>query len=374
MENPNPMHILICPLDWGLGHAARMARVIRLYLNDGHTVTVAGSKSVNTFMFGEFENRIGYVHYPGYAVKYSRNNNLVWKILWQLPLLVFSMIKEQISMQNIVLRIKPDLILSDNRFGARSKKVRSIFITHQTSILLPSGWKWLQKTTNYINHKLISRFHKCIVPDYQELPGLAGKLSHGAKLPHISWCGPLSRFSGKEESYWKPPPFEIPPPFLLVILSGPEPQRTILENKLKTHIQKETTLWFRGLPGQNDIYREGKHIFFNHGSTHLMGWCIKNSKLVICRSGYSSVMDLAVFGKKALFIPTPGQTEQEYLAEHLEKQGYIAYISQKHLNIIHHLIPVAEKLPGLPVIKNDALFRTAFGALTKIETIADSDR
>lgn len=273
---------------------------------------------------------------------------MVGKMAMQMPAIAWAVWQEKKITATLVRNLKPDIIISDNRYGMSSKKVLSVFVTHQLQIKLPRSIQWLEKVINRINHSFIKTFDLCLVPDTYAEPGLSGSLSHKTSLSNLHFTGILSRFSDVTLPH-NYAPAGMPENFILVILSGPEPQRSILENILKAQLQKDTVVWFRGLPGNSEPSKTGNHIFYDHAPTKVMAWCIKNSEIVICRSGYSSVMDLSVFGKKAVMIPTPGQTEQEYLARHLHDLGYISALPQNDAHKIDEYINDAKSMQGLPL-------------------------
>jgi UDP-N-acetylglucosamine transferase subunit ALG13 len=214
-----------------------------------------------------------------------------------------------------------DLVISDNRYGFRHPAIPSILITHQINIrteISPLADKIVKKVMD----RLISRFSACWIPDMQPSPGLAGSLSHGAIPRHARYIGPLSRLSPQSSTKRNG---------LLIMLSGPEPQRTLLEIRIleTLHTYKGPVTLVRGLPETADLpVSSDNHRVLNHLSADALGEALAAASMVICRSGYSSVMDLVATNTPAVLIPTPGQTEQEYLARHLENNGYFPYINQ----------------------------------------------
>lgn len=351
-----PIHIFICPLNWGLGHASRMIPLIDSLLGNGCRVTVGASGKPLLMLQQEFQDRVDYVEFPGVTVRYPNGSNMVYAMACQLPGLFAGFWKEKQQAKKFAQLLKPDIIISDNRYGVRAKGVFSVFVGHQLEIKLPEKWRWMGGVVNTLNRRLINQFDLCLVPDHEDEPGLSGSLSHGAKLSRLQYIGPLSRFERWKALELQPPIEQLPHNFLLVILSGPEPQRTLLEGLLMKQLGKRTCVWLRGLPGGNNIPRQkDNHWFFDHAGSDIIAWLIRNSNLVISRSGYSTIMDLSVFAKKALFIPTPGQTEQEYLAMHLQSQGYIVALPQSRLNQLSEFIPRALQLPGLPLARTEKL-------------------
>ncbi len=341
-------HIMFFPLNWGLGHAGRMIPLARVFLDMGCRVTMAADGLPLLMLRDEFGEKVTFIDLPGPRIRYSRKKSQVWAIASRLPSMMLWFFRERRFCSKWLPELEPDIIISDNRYGIRQAGVFSVFVTHQLFIRFPSSLKSLEKLTNRIIHRAIRRFDLCLVPDFAHYPGLSGQLGHTPYQGALLYTGPLSRFSLSGSTPDQKPLDCLPDDFVLVILSGPEPHRTLLEKELKKQLTSICAVWFRGLPGSQEPFFNQNHVIFDHGNSDLIGWCIQHAKLVICRSGYSSVMDLAAFGKKALMIPTPGQPEQEYLARHLQERGYIKSLSQYHLENINKEMAEALQCTGIP--------------------------
>ena len=318
--------ILVAPLDWGLGHATRCIPIIRMLQQRGCEVAIASSADALTLLRQEFPE-LQHFDLPSYRARYSTRLPLMVKVFLQLPKLVAAIFKEHRWLRQILRTHSFDWVISDNRYGCWSARTPSIFITHQVNLLMPAGFGWLAGILNYFNHQAIRRFDGCWIPDYPDDP-LTGKLSRPVH-PHTTFVGMLSRFHPRPSS------IEISYP-VVAILSGPEPQRAKLEMLLIAALKNFSTpaLIVRGLPGKGSRHCIGEHItVVDHLPSQELNEVIFRSELVICRSGYSSVMDLAFAGRKALFIPTPGQTEQEYLASKLMRMGVAGYQHQSQLDL-----------------------------------------
>ena len=304
--------VLVAPLDWGLGHATRCIPIINELLVLGCEVLIAANGATKDLLQIEFPSLM-FLSLRGYTIKYSRNSFwLPAKLLIQLPKLFLGIFRENRWLQGIVQKHQVTMVISDNRPGMYHKTVPCIYITHQLHII--TGHPFTEWMTNKIHDHFIKRYTECWVPDAEDKNGLAGKLSHPTHMPGITvkYMGPLSRFVIKEEER----KYE-----LLILLSGPEPQRTIFEQLLLKELVKYegTALLVRGLPGQ---FHENLAIPENleikeHLAAVDLNKAINQSGLVICRCGYTSIMDLICLGKRAILIPTPGQTEQEYLGGYL---------------------------------------------------------
>ncbi len=315
--------ILVAPLDWGLGHATRCIPIIKELIQLNCTVLIAGDHSIYSLLKKEFPTTV-FLRFKGYEIKYSRHKKyLILKIFLQLPKILSSIWRENKWIKKMVKEDAIDAIISDNRLGMFSKKIPSIYITHQ--LFIKTGNIFTENIAQRIHYHYIKKYKECWVPDYKE-DGLAGVLSHPKRIPeNVDYIGPLSRLT---------PLQNIEPIYdLLVLLSGPEPQRTIFENQVLAQLKKISGSIFlaRGLPIEKDnLNLNSKSIkVVNHVGGEGLNKIISQSKLVVARCGYTTVMDLAAMKKPAILIPTPGQTEQEYLAEYLLKKKFFLTAPQE---------------------------------------------
>lgn len=317
--------ILICPLDWGLGHASRCIPIINQFLADGHQVIIGADKNPLAFLKQEFPT-LKTVVIPGYEVTYGEKGSSI-KLFYE-SVKFFNFIKEEHTLIDLIIEEHNiDVLVSDNRYGLWSKKIKSIIITHQLYVKAPIGEKIAHKKIE----KLISKFDECWIPDLEGIPNLSGELAHlkPFELPH-QFIGALSRFESNKTGSSNPN-YEYD---VMAIFSGPEPQRTIFEKLFLEQLEKSKlkAVVVRGLPNQELGIRmqDSGALVFNHLSTKEFLEYIDKCKVVVCRSGYSSIMDLVALRKKAILIPTPGQTEQEYLAKYHLEQGN--FYSQKQVD------------------------------------------
>ena len=307
--------ILIAPLDWGIGHATRCIPIINALLSQNHEVIIAADGRPMHLLSSEFPD-LEMVRFAGYNIKYPKYLPMSISMLLQLPKILIGIKKEQSILNQIIDDYKIDGVISDSRFGLFTKKVPCVFITHQLQIQSP----YFSDLIKDFNYKYINKFDACWVMDDEKI-NLAGDLSKPRILPrNTTYIGAQSRFEKSEMD--KKYDF-------LAIVSGPEPQRTILEKGLIKALKnrKEKSLIVLGKPEMNTNKQIGSLSVKSHLNASELNKVILQSDLIICRPGYSTVMDLAKLEKKAFFIPTPGQTEQEYLAENFMSKG-ICY-SQK---------------------------------------------
>lgn len=335
-ENFNIQIVLVAPLDWGLGHATRCIPIINA-LQKKYTVMVACNNEQKKLLQQEFSN-ISFLQLKGYHVKYAKKKWLLpFKILWQIPKILKAIKQENIWLQKAIDEHNIDIVISDNRYGLHSKKVPCVFVTHQLTIQTP--FKWLTHVAQKINYRYINKFSACWVPDVKGEKNIAGILSHPKKFPTttVNYLGILSRFNTKEVVAKK---FDY-----CILLSGPEPQRSILEQKIlaNIHEQNKKIILLRGLPNEIiQLSSTNNTTIYNHLKGDELLQIILQSEYIICRSGYTTIMEMLALQKKMIVIPTPAQTEQEYLATHLMQQGFCLSIEQTNFSLVK-AIPLAEQ-------------------------------
>ncbi|MFZ4547235.1 MAG: glycosyltransferase [Bacteroidales bacterium] len=329
---PNDFRILISPLDWGLGHSTRCIAIIRQLLEAGYKITIAGSGRSLLLLQKEFP-LIESIEIQSFSPSYPPSGKMLLHLLLLLPKFISSIFNEHQQLKKILLTNRFDVVISDNRYGFWNPDVKSILITHQIMIKAPAWLRFAEFLFYILSRLMISRFDECWIPDNETKPGLSGDLSHKYTLPgNTRFIGPLTRFTGKIKYLGN----VSGKPKITVIISGPEPQRSIFEDLIINQLIK-LNITATIVSGKPDFE---KPAFINNGLTiipHLetsaLESVIASSDLIICRSGYSSIMDLSVFGSKVLFVPTPGQTEQLYLAKLHQNSGTALWRPQDKLNL-----------------------------------------
>ena len=362
----NFLRILICPLDWGLGHASRMVPVIKLLIEKKHHVILAADERP-FFFFNEQFPETTLIKFPGFKVTYPGGKNMPVHMLRHLPGLAWHMYKEHRTLKHLIRDHSIDVVISDNRFGLWSKETYCIYITHQINIKTPRNLRLFEPFLGLMHRMIINRYDECWIPDLPGLGNLAGGLSHPPSLPSNShYIGWLSRFGVKEfQESQRLDPAEAD---MLVILSGPEPQRSILERMVMSEMEKHADrkiIVLRGLPGNPALHaRIGQHTIYNHLDDESLASLIRNARVIVCRSGYSSLMDLVSLGRSAVLVPTPGQTEQEYLAGYLQDSGQFVRLLQSSFTL-DHAWELGRSLPETVSkgenLKNDLLLKRVSG-------------
>ena len=330
--------ILVAPLNWGLGHATRCIPIIRKLKKQGYKVVIASDKGALTLLKQEFPE-LPAESLPAYNISYTKEVKwFKWRLLMQIPNIVKVMRAESKFTQALIEKYGITGIISDNRFGVRNQSIPCVFITHQIQVL--SGWS--TPITSWIHKRIIKRFDQCWVPDYQGEDALSGMLSNDPNFKfHTAYFGPISRMKKQN--------LEVTID-ILVLLSGPEPQRSMLEeimrDKFKNYEKKVVMVCGLVQDKQTVAMIDGIQIF-NFLTSNALEKLINQSKLVISRSGYTTVMDLAKTNTPAFFIPTPGQYEQEYLAQRLSQNLIAPYCEQSMFDPI--LLKQVKDYEGWPV-------------------------
>lgn len=326
----------MAPLDWGLGHATRCIPIIRALQKKGCRIWLAAEGKQAVLLQQEFPE-LEILPLEGYRVRYGLNKwTFPFLLLKQIPRILRMIKQESLWLDEQLEQHHFDLVISDNRYGLSSQKTLCIFMTHQ--LLIKANFTWIEKWLQRINYRYIQHFAACWVPDMESEPNLAGILSHPTKLPAIPvrYLGLLSRFHFDR----------LPVKYkYCILLSGPEPQRSLMETALIRAFANipVTCLLVRGKPGEPEMIAVPEHIkVVAHLPGNELASVLLQSEFIICRSGYTSIMEILTLRRKALLIPTPGQTEQEYLGDRLMKQHYCYSFPQNEISSLNHHLQLAE--------------------------------
>lgn len=316
--------ILVAPLNWGLGHATRCIPIIKA-LQENNFIPIIASDGIALALLRKEFPYVQTLELPSYHIEYAKNGkNFKWKLIKNLPKMITAIRDEKKMIKSWVKKHGIDGIISDNRLGVLSKKIPSVFITHQLNVMT-GNTTWF---TSKCHQHVIKKYNECWVPDTNEEVNLTGELGHlKTDELNIKYIGPLSRMRKKET----PKVYD-----LMIILSGPEPQRTFLEEKLLKEIvnYEGKVVFVKGVVEKDQTKLESGNVtHYNFMNSKQLEQTFNESDLVLCRSGYTTVMDLAKLGKKAFFIPTPGQYEQEYLAIKLQDENLVPYALQDDFTI-----------------------------------------
>lgn len=336
--------VLVAPLNWGLGHATRCMPIIEALRAQKAEVYLASDGVALDLLRAEYPD-LPTFELPSYNIRYF-SRHFTWTLLLQMPKIIRACWLENRWLRRFVAEKNIDIVISDNRFGCFSAQTTNIFMTHQVNIVTPQ--KWAAPLVRWVNYYFIQKFDQCWIPDYAHAPNLSGSLSHG-RLPQkvaIRYLGALSRLKkiAMPEKY-----------AAIAVISGPEPQRSHFERKVRAAFETSIAehrrhqmpppqyCLVRGTTAPSSEVAEGYEVADFLTKTAL-NRRIAESACLICRSGYSTLMDLVVVEKPALLVPTPGQTEQEYLAETLVGQGLFVAQSQAAFNADSLKLPLAKGL------------------------------
>jgi uncharacterized protein (TIGR00661 family) len=334
-------NILIVPSDWGLGHAARCIPLINFLQKKGAQVHL-GTSGKGEQLLKQYFPDLPLYSWPTYDVTYSSHAAL--SVLGQIPQLLAAIRQEHRHLQGFVAQHAIDGIISDNRYGCWHTHVPSVFITHQINIKAPKGFRWFEPLLYRLNRRYIQRFDACWIPDFEQSDNLSGELSHhyAPPHPHTFYIGPLSRFANVngqiQKNYRKN--YDV-----LALLSGPEPQRSRIEQKIIKQVRTTSldTLIVRGKPGEPQAQQTGNIQLRNHLPDNHLAHHLQTARYIVARAGYSTIMDLVALQRTAILIPTPGQTEQEYLARYLGKRNLFHTTSQSTFDLEKSLTHVSEQ-------------------------------
>jgi len=328
-NSPGPKkRVLVAPLDWGLGHATRCIPIILKLIQQNCEVVVAAERAGKILLQQEFP-QLNFIELKGYRMQYSRNRSwMPVSLLLQFPKLISRIYAEKRWLKKAIAEHKIDAVISDNRLGLSHKKIPCVYITHQ--LLIKTGSRFTERIAQKIHYHFINKYNGCWVPDAAGEINLSGELSHPAVLPKVPviYLGALSRFEKKDTGFKYD---------LCIVLSGPEPQRSVFEKLVMRDLKdiRGNTFLLRGLPGRSDTIEVNSATLEiqDHLPAAELNQVLLQSKMIICRGGYTTVMDLVRLQKKAILVPTPGQTEQEYLASYLQQQHLFCTMEQQDFSI-----------------------------------------
>ena len=324
--------------DWAM--LPRSTPIIERLIADGNRVIIVSHGKALAFLRDQF---------PDCIIRDIRDKNIeyshlgvmfVFKILSQYPKMVFGWWYERRKLKELISEFNPDLIMTEMRLGFWHKKIPSVLITNQLRFQLPKSLKWAEILGEWFNFLIFRHYDRIFIPDVQGRPNLLGNLVHKGSISRhkkVRFVGALTSIEYKKHVEKK----DID---LFVSISGPEPQRTKFEQIVMPQLQglKGKIVVARGIPGDELIekLKEGDITVYSHLNRKDMSDIMNRANYVVSRSGFSTVNELFVCKKKALLVPTPGQTEQEYIASYLSAQGLFGLCKQEDLDL--HNLPRLE--------------------------------
>lgn len=347
--------ILVAPLDWGLGHASRVIPLVEaLRSYDRCEVLLGVGGKSGEFLKAEFPG-LKTVNLPSLRVRYSDSSSQIIRIMLLIPRLILSGIKEHLHLRRLVKEYDLSAVISDNRYGLYCRTIPSILILHQLNLHFPRGLHLWARLFTWLQRQWITRFDQIWIPDLPGDRSAAGDLSQPPGDLKNAWhIGLLSRFfyghTGRGTVGQSYP--------LVALLSGPEPQRSKLEEVISRQLKTSgiRALVVQGVMGDGVMRTQGRITWVSHMLSDDLHRYLQPAGVVVCRSGYSSVMDLIALRKQAVLIPTPGQPEQEYLAGYLREKGWFFSQPQDHVDIEEALRQVSDYFPPRIAV-SERLFR-----------------
>ncbi len=399
-------NVIYAILNWGLGHSTRSIPLIKALLaekdlnsNEKYKVTIVSTGRSINLLKKEFPS-LDFIDLPDYNVKYSKKgSNLIFYLALQVPSIIYNLFREKNQIEKIVKERNIDIIISDNRYGVfstRKRSVKNYFITHQLRFKLPQILSSFEIFSEYFNRFFFGYYDKVFVMDNEEFPFFSADLSHKGRISRLKKIKYIGLFSDAtfrsirdiEKKYNMRKGYKVGLDFdkllelknelhnflfvknqssksitninlnYLAIISGPEPQRTIFEEKIvhSIDILNGKKIVILGLTEKDNFlsYKSDSLLVFNHLPREIISDLINLTELVICRSGYSTVMELVSLNKKALMIPTPGQTEQEYLSNFYLKENLFYSVEQEKLELVRD-VEIAKKIQKNSVLEDDNL-------------------
>ncbi len=335
------MNILYALCTWGLGHMTRSLPIMRRLVEEGHHLIIYTAHRPLIALKEEFGDRCEYVESVMYPSPYGKNGAFAVKLSFIMPSIINAMLKEHRQILEISKEKKVDFFISDSKYGAFDKTKPSVFIFHQLRYIPPDFLKFLRNKTEKFNYFFRDSFKKFVVPDFEKNDGLTGDLSHNLsyfpkeKIEYIGILSDYEKMDVEEDIDY------------LISLSGREPNRTMLEKRIISQLDEldGKIVLVRGAPEETEKPDIPGVEIINYAGKGVRDELMNRAKFVIARSGYSTIMDMVELGKKGLLIPTPGQTEQEYLGEFLEKKGYFYSVREDEI-MLKRDVEKAKKYSG----------------------------
>ncbi len=339
-----PLNVLFAVAAWGLGHATRDLVLIRGLLEAGHRVTVLSTERALALLRGELGDRCRFVEVPDIPKPLSRWSPVFYvKMSLSMPKVFWTFWHEHRVTRQLHREHRFDRIVSDTRYGVFLNEVPSYLIVHSLRQIIPGRPRPLEWLVERSQMAMFAGARTVLVPDAEE-DGLAGDLCHNLACRwdgRLEYLGILSSVrnlgSERDVDYF-------------VSVSGAEPQRTIFEQIVlsQVHDLPGRAVVALGRPDTtasvSDDGRVRIHSFLDRRQQEEM---LNRARLVVSRSGYTTLMELAEVGSRALFTPTHGQSEQEYLGAYHEGTGAAHCVRQADLDLPRD-VKLAEGYHGLP--------------------------
>lgn len=346
--------VFVAPLSWGLGHATRDMPLIETFLRHGHRVTIGTSGPALHLLRREFP-ACDFVDFPDYPAPYTRSRFFVARFAAFVPAMLAAIRREHLFFTRWLAGHPCDLVVSDNRFGVYAPGRPSFFISHQLRFHVPAPLWPAGGLSEFFNGAHHRHFTRVIVPDNADpARRLSGRLSinrRSERAGRVFFAGILCAADAGRV------PAGAADIDYLALVSGPEPQRRELERIVLAQVPRlpGRKVIVLGRPAEEFARRPGRRtLVLAHASRPRLNRLMRRARFVIARPGYTTMMELAELGlRHALFIPTPGQTEQEYLARYYRRRGWFLSRSQYRVDLARD-VPAAAAYRGFPAMSRAA--------------------
>lgn len=295
----------------------------------GHSVTVVASGASLRLLQAELGASCEFIEFPGMRVPLGASPfRFYFKYTVTLPVIWLDTLRQHVQLDGLLAAGRFDVLVSDNRYAAWSRKLPSYLIAHGLRFIAPGRRHVLELGLERFNARWFRPYRRILVPDF-ERDGLSGDLSHGLRFypgDRVRYLGLLSSIGRQDLE----PTLDV-----FVSISGPEPQRTILE---RTMLRQLASVRVRGLvalgrPGMPQRGQANGWEIAGYLGRREQAEALNRCRLAVVRAGYSTIMELTELGKPAVLIPTPGQTEQEYVTEYLSARGHFFAADQSSLDL-----------------------------------------
>lgn len=323
------MRILYAVGSWGLGHATRSLPLITSLLDTNASLTIVSTGRALAVLRGELQDRCEFLDWPDVPHTVGRTAwGFYLKTAAAIPRYLAVVRREQQWTAQLLRARHFDRIVSDNRYGIQHPDVPSFHVVHGLRFIAPGRVHLIERRLETVNYRWLGHLRQVIVPDTQE-DQLSGDLAHSLEVfPQrvITYAGILSRLRRRAVSE------DLD---LFVTLSGPEPQRSMLERLILQQLPsvRGRIVVTLGKPDAAAHTRVGSADVYGYLDRSGQEEMMNRARLVLCRSGYSTIMDLAELQRRAVLIPTPGQTEQMYLARYHQARGTAFAVDQRRLDL-----------------------------------------
>ena len=315
--------ILVAVLNWGLGHATRSIPLIQELQHFDFQPIIGSDGKALDFLREEFPD-IKYFELTSLQFSYSKNSALNQIYLLSQSIIWNNQLKnDKFQIEKIHQQENLFGIISDSRPYCYHENIPSIYLTHQLQV--KSGA--FSGIATAAHRRLIKQFDECWVPDFEQPNAFCGEMSQWRNAPlTIRHIGILSDLHNQQTNQ----KYDY-----AGIISGAEPERTKLVQQLIesfSHLEGKKII-IAGSKETNDRLIstdfEIKGLVNRAEVQHI----INSANKIVARGGYSTVMDLLHLRQSALLIPTPGQTEQLYITQHLKRLKFFDVVSQDKLSV-----------------------------------------